>query len=66
MEVFKNFPEWIQERIKNAVDYPGSVLETALGEKTTVRVKPKTVVQPDEEIDYEEVESKEGPHGEDW
>ncbi len=66
VEVFKNFPEWIQERIKNAVDYPGSALEAALGEKTTVRVKPKTVVQPDEEIDYEEVESKEGPHGEDW
>ena len=52
VEVFKSFPDWIQEKIKGAVDYPGSALETALGEKTTVRVKPKTVATPDDE--YEE------------
>jgi len=30
VEVFKGFPDWIQEKIKNAVDYPGSTLERAL------------------------------------
>lgn len=31
VEVFKNFPDWIQSKIKEAVDYPGSALEKALG-----------------------------------
>lgn len=30
VEVFKGMPEWLQEKIKGAVDYPGSALETAL------------------------------------
>lgn len=31
LDVFKNFPDWVQEKIKSAVDYPGSALERALG-----------------------------------
>jgi hypothetical protein len=31
VEAFKAFPEWLQEKIKSAVDYPGSALESALG-----------------------------------
>lgn len=31
VEVFKDFPEWLQDKIKNAVDYSGSALEKALG-----------------------------------
>jgi hypothetical protein len=29
--VFNDFPEWLREKIKGAVDYPGSALEKALG-----------------------------------
>jgi hypothetical protein len=31
VEVFNDFPDWIKEKIKGAVDYPGSALEKALG-----------------------------------
>jgi hypothetical protein len=32
VEVFNTFPEWLQNKIKKAVDYPGSALQMALGE----------------------------------
>ena len=38
VEVFKSFPDWIQEKIKGAVDYPGSALEKALGGASTPKV----------------------------
>jgi len=31
VDVFNTFPDWIQEKIKSAVDFPGSALERALG-----------------------------------
>jgi hypothetical protein len=30
IEVFNNFPDWIKDKIKGAVDYSGSALEKAL------------------------------------
>lgn len=39
MEVFNNFPEWIQEKIKSAVDYDGSPLQAALEGKTVMKHK---------------------------
>ena len=31
VDVFKGMPEWLQNKIKGALDYPGSALEKALG-----------------------------------
>jgi len=39
IEVFNNFPDWIKDKIKGAVDFPGSALEKALG--GDVAPKPK-------------------------
>lgn len=49
IEVFNKFPEWIQEKIKGAVDYPGSALEGALEGGVSTPVKedaPKTNKAP--------------------
>lgn len=45
IEVFNNFPEWIQEKIKGAVDYEGSELEKLIGGKAATKPK-KEVSKP--------------------
>lgn len=50
VEVFKNFPDWIQEKIKGAVDYPGSALERVL-EGTSVQPKTSTTKKKEEPVE---------------
>lgn len=54
LDVFKNFPEWVQTKIQGAVDYPGSKLEQLLGGTARqVQVEAKTEkVQEEESEDW--------------
>lgn len=40
LEVFNSFPEWIQEKIKNNLNYAGSPLEALLGKKSSSKPAP--------------------------
>lgn len=53
VEVFNSFPEWLQEKIKGAVDYPDSVLQKALGETSTPADKAVEEENGSEEEDEE-------------
>lgn len=57
IEVFKSFPEWIQDKMKSAVDFEGSKLQGLLGDEGTV-VKKDTQAEDDSNDDDED--------GEDW
>ena len=54
MEVFNNFPEWVQEKIMSAVDYPGSALEKATGKTASKPVTSGITSQSDETTAPEE------------
>ena len=66
IEVFKSFPDWVQEKIKGAVDYPGSALETALEGGSTP--KPKAGSQEEKKPSKAPAmaSADEGDDGEDW
>lgn len=53
LDVFKNFPDWVQEKIKSAVDYPGSKLEQLL-ESNTKQVQVETKVEKVQEEESED------------
>ena len=61
VEVFKEFPEWLQEKIKSAVDFEGSLLERALSGGTVVKSKPAKTEQK-----IAEPPAEEEPDQEDW
>ncbi len=61
VEVFKTFPDWLQSKIQDAVDYDGSKLQQLFGKKQTTE-KVKNVV--DEPVD-DKPESGE-PDDENW
>lgn len=46
LTIFKSLPDWLQEKIKNSLEFGGSLLEKALGAKTTS--KKEEVVEEDE------------------
>ena len=53
VDVFKALPEWLQTKIKSALDYPGSKLEAALGgsqEKPMTKEKPPTEEEKPDEV----------------
>lgn len=62
VDVFKDFPEWIQEKIKGAVDYEGGALFKALGGAPAPKADKGS--QKDEEASDEAPDSSE--EGEDW
>ena len=66
LEVFKSFPDWVQEKIKGAVDYPGSALETALEGGSAP--KPKAGSQEEKKPSKAPAmaSADEGDDGEDW
>lgn len=50
LEVFNSLPEWLQNKMKDAVDYEGSKLQELLGE----RGKPRVDLDPPKEDEDEE------------
>ncbi len=58
MEVFNKLPQWLQDKMKNAVDFGGSALEEALGEpvakKTTANKKVTELAEylKDDEVEW--------------
>lgn len=69
LDIFRSFPEWIQERIKANLDFEGSALQKALagGQPITIAEPPQGVVMRDEkyqdavEPDVTEGEEEDNP-----
>ena len=54
MEVFNDLPEWIQDKMKSALDFEGSALDLALGSKDAPKKEKKVVKIKDEEVEDDE------------
>lgn len=62
LEIFKSLPDWMQDKIKDSLEFEGSALDEALnGDKPAPKVKakpdrkaPAPVVEDEEEVDEEE------------
>lgn len=63
LEVFRSLPEWLQDKIKNNLEYPGSPLEELLkgGSKEAKKGKAK----PQEAVEEDDVEEEDGDDS-DW
>ena len=55
MEVFNKLPQWLQDKMKNAVDFGGSALEEALGEPVAKK-DPAVKKTKNEDLDGDDVE----------
>ena len=55
MEVFNKLPQWLQDKMKSAVDFGGSALEAALGEPV-VKKDPAVKKTKNEDLDGDDVE----------
>jgi hypothetical protein len=60
MEVFNNLPEWLQTKMKEAIDFPGSALEDALERKAVGDVEPKKVAKKEKAAPVVEQPEDEG------
>lgn len=63
IDVFRSFPEWLQERIKNNLDYEGSALQKALGEGAVGTIKEEKKVAQEavqEAVEPNVVEEEDG------
>jgi hypothetical protein len=60
MEVFNNLPEWLQTKMKEAIDFPGSALEEALERKAVGDVEPKKVAKKEKAAPVVEQPEDEG------
>lgn len=55
LEIFKSLPEWMQEKIKEGLEFNGSALDNALnGDKPAPKAKPKPVRKPVEEVEQDD------------
>lgn len=55
MEVFNKLPQWLQDKMKSAVDFGGSALEEALGEPVAKK-DPAVKKTKNEDLDGDDVE----------
>lgn len=62
LEIFKSLPDWMQEKIKESLEYQGSALDEAL---SGGKVEPKPKAKPDRKAPVEEVEEPELENPED-
>lgn len=60
VEVFRSFPEWIQEKIMGNLNYSGSKLEAALKGEEVVKSKPAKD-KKEEVVEEDEVENQDAP-----
>jgi hypothetical protein len=64
LEIFKSLPEWMQEKIKESLEFNGSALDDALHDKAPVKkviAKPNRKAAPEAAVEVEE----DGVEGED-
>jgi hypothetical protein len=66
MDVFNALPEWIQSKMKEALDFEGSALETAIEEGGEPKEKPKKKEPAKKQVKAPDTDEGEDTDGEDW